>query len=226
MMLPGGRAFPRLALLALLLSACSPLPSGWIVPVTAEFGPGVRARATAVRLADGRLLSASHVLDDAGIAEGFCRLGRPGAPPRLTALTLADGRPAARLRAGEAEMDSRDCELAYRGGADLALLVAQGAPPQGAAPCATDTTPGQRVIVATRARTATARMGGEVLEADPRFGRYAVLPMRLEPGESGGGVFDAATRCLAGIVSQRALDDPQAAWIVPASVIRAFLAGG
>ncbi|RVT96996.1 hypothetical protein EOD42_11415 [Rhodovarius crocodyli] len=193
------------------------------MPVTAEFGPDVRARATAIRLADGRLLSASHVLDEAGIAEGFCRLGRPGPPPRLTALALADGRPAARLRSGEAEMDSRDCELAYRGGTDLALLAEPGPRVAGAAPCAADTTPGQAVIVATRARMARARMAGEAREADPRFGRYAVLPMRLEPGESGGGVFDAATRCLAGIVSQRALDDPGAAWIVPASTIRAFL---
>jgi hypothetical protein len=195
-----------------------------VVPVTADFSGVARSRATAVRLADGRLLSAAHILDDAGIAEGFCRLGRRDPPPRLSAVTIDPATPATRIRNGQARLNRADCELTYRGGADLALLAASG--PRGAALCETDTIPGQPVLVATRDRTTMARMGGEVAEENPANGRYALLPMRLEAGESGGGVFDASGRCLHGIVSQRALGDPDAAWIVRTSVIRAFLAGG
>ncbi len=208
-------------LLALALAGCAPaLPSHWVVPVTVEFGDIARARATAIRLADGTLLSAAHILDEAGIAEGWCRLGRRDPPPMLTALITPTG-PAQRLRAGTANL-SPDCELAYLRGEDLALLTARALP--GAAVCAQNPTPGQRVLVATRDRIAPARLDAETPEANPAFGSYAVLALRLEPGESGGGVFDAETLCLLGIVSQRALHDPDAAWIVPARVIRAFLA--
>lgn len=195
-----------------------------MVPITAEFSGVARARASAVRLADGRLLSAAHILDDAGIAEGFCRLGRRDPPPRLSAVSLGPGLPATRIRNGQAHLNPADCELTYRGGADLALLAAPG--PPGAVLCESDTTPGQPVLVATRDRVAAVRMGADVGEANPANGIYALLPLRLEPGESGGGVFDARRLCLHGIVSQRALDDPGAAWVVRTSVIRAFLAGG
>lgn len=195
-----------------------------MVPVTADFSGVASARATAVRLADGRLLSASHILDDAGMAEGFCRLGRRDPPPQLSAVSIGPGQPATRIRNGQARLNPADCELTYRGGADLALLAAPG--PRGAPLCDSDTTPGQPVLVATRDRVARAIMGGNASEANPANGIYAVLPMRLEPGESGGGVFDARLLCLHGIVSQRALDDPDAAWVVRTSVIRAFLAGG
>ncbi len=215
------------ALLALLLlagCATAPLPAGTVVPVTADFSGVARARATAVRLADGRLLSAAHILDDAGIAEGFCRLGRTDPPPRLSAVTLDPAQPATRIRNGQARLNPLDCELTYRGGADLALLAASG--PGGAALCESDTRAGQPVLVATRDRTTMARMGGDVAEANPANGTYALLPLRLEAGESGGGVFDPTRLCLHGIVSQRALGNPDAAWIVRTSVIRAFLAGG
>lgn len=209
-------------LVLLLLSGCAPaLPPHWIVPVTAEFGEAARARATAIRLADGTLLSAAHILDEAGIAEGWCRLGRRDAPPALTALITPAGH-LERLRVGAARLNRADCELAYLRGEDLALLA--GAPIPGAAVCAQDPRPGQRVLVATRDRIAPARLEAEIAEANPAFGRYAVLSLRLEPGESGGGVFDADSLCLLGIVSQRALHDPDAAWIVPARVIRGFLA--
>lgn len=209
-------------LLALVLAGCAPsLPPHWIVPVSVEFGEAARARATAIAMADGTLLSAAHVLDEAGIAEGWCRLGRRDPPPALTALTTPAGA-ARRLRAGTARLNRADCELAYLHGEDLALLAAPGLP--GAAVCAEDPAPGQRVLVGTRDRIATARLEAEVAEANPAFGRYAVLALRLEPGESGGGVFDAGGLCLLGIVSQRALHDPDAAWIVPARVIRRFLA--
>jgi len=218
----GRRARPCQAFLLLLLAGCAPaLPPHWIVPVTAEFGAAARARATAIRLDDGRLLSAAHILDEAGIAEGWCRLGRTDPPPALTMLTTPDG-VAHRLRAGRARLNRADCELAYLRGEDLAVLAAPALP--GAAVCAQDPAPGQRVLVGTRDRIAAARLQAEVAEANPAFGQYAVLPLRLEPGESGGGVFDADSLCLLGIVSQRALHDPDAAWIVPARVIRGFLA--
>lgn len=210
---------------ALLLTACAaPPPADLVVPVTVEFSGVARARATAVPLAGGVLLSAAHVLDEAGMAEGFCRLGRTDPPPRLSAVVVGPARIAARLRQGEARLNWADCELTYRDGADLALLqagIAGGVPL-----CAEDLRPGQSVLVATRDRTTLARMGADVAEADPQAGRYALLPMRLEAGESGGGVFDPAGRCLHGIISQRALGNPDAAWIVRTSVIRAFLAGG
>ncbi len=208
-----------------MLAGCAGgLPPGTVLPITAEFSGVARTRATAVRLADGRLLSAAHILDDAGIAEGFCRLGRRDPPPLLSALSIGPGLPATRIRNGLARLNTADCELAYHNGADLALLAAPGE--GGAVLCEADTSPGQPVLVATRDRVALGRMAGNVSEANPANGIYAVLTMRLEPGESGGGVFDAQRLCLHGIVSQRAPDDPQAAWVVRTSVIRAFLAGG
>ena len=215
----------RVLLAALLLAGCAaPLPGHLAVPVTVEFSGIARARATAVPLEGGRLLSAAHILDDAGMAEGFCRLGRRDAPPRLSAVVIDPAQPAARLRQGQARLNPADCELTYRGGADLALLSTGGG--RGAPLCASDLRAGQTVLVATRDRTTLARMGGDAAEADPIDGIYAVLPLRLEAGESGGGVFDPKLLCLHGIVSQRALGNPDAAWIVRTSTIRAFLAGG
>ncbi len=209
----------------LLLSACAtPPPGNLAVPVTVEFSGIARARATAVPLEGGQLLSAAHILDDAGMAEGFCRLGRRDAPPRLSAVLIDPAQPAARLRQGEARLNPTDCELTYRGGADLALLSTGGG--NGAPLCPTDLRPGQTVLVATRDRTTLARMGADVAEANPIDGSYALLALRLEAGESGGGVFDPGRLCLHGIVSQRALGNPDAAWIVRTSTIRAFLAGG
>jgi hypothetical protein len=80
------------------------------------------------------------------------------------------------------------------------------------------------VVVATRQRRFLTRLDGAAAERDPANGSYAVLPDRLEEGESGGGVFDAASGCLLGIVSQRDPDRPDRTWIVRAAVIRAFLA--
>ena len=215
----------KLIAAALLLAACAaPPPANLVVPVTVEFSGVARGRATAVPLEGGRLLSAAHILDDAGMAEGFCRLGRRDAPPRLSAVLIDPGQPAARLRQGQARLNPADCELTYRGGADLALLSTGGG--HGVALCAGDLHPGQTVLVATRDRTTLARMGADAAEANPVDGSYAVLPLRLEAGESGGGVFDPARLCLHGIVSQRALGNPDAAWIVRTSTIRAFLAGG
>lgn len=208
----------------LLLAGCAtPPPAGLVVPVTVEFSGEARARATAVPLEGGRLLSAAHILDEAGMAEGFCRLGRRDRPPRLSAVLIDPAQPAARLRQGQARLNPTDCELTYHGGADLALLSTGGG--RGAPLCGSDLRAGQTVLVATRDRTTTARMGADVAEANPADGSYALLPLRLEAGESGGGVFDPASLCLHGIVSQRALGNPDAAWIVRTSVIRAFLAG-
>ena len=212
------------ALLVLVLGACAAPTTGLVVPVTVEFSGVARGRATAVPLAGGRLLSAAHILDEAGMAEGFCRLGRRDTPPRLSAVVVGAGQPAARLRQGQARLNPVDCELTYQGGADLALLSTGGG--DGAVLCDDDLRAGQPVLVATRDRVAFARMGADVAEANPVDGSYALLPLRLEAGESGGGVFDPARLCLHGIVSQRALGNPDAAWIVRTSTIRAFLAGG
>lgn len=195
-----------------------------VVPVAAEY-PGIgTSRGTAVRLAGGRLLSASHILGPEGIAEGLCRARRPGipTPPRLS---VEGGGPAALLRAGEGVLDPRNCELAYRSGADLALL-ASPAPGPAATPCAEEPPPGAPVLVATRRGTVPGRLADEAREADPAMGTYRRLRAELIPGDSGGGVFEARTLCLAGIVSQRDPEDEGAAWIVRTETLRRFLAAG
>jgi hypothetical protein len=67
-------------------------------------------------------------------------------------------------------------------------------------------------------------MAGEAVEPEAANGRYAVLALRLEAGDSGGGVFDGASGCLLGIVSMRDPAEPGRSWLVRAATIRAFLA--
>ncbi len=209
--------------------------AGVVLPITAEFGASARARGTAVRLPNGLLLTAAHVVDEASLRESLCRRGRwPGEDaPYLSRLSvLVDGQdiPGARVAIGRSTFQPLSCELAYRDGADIAVLRLP-APPAGPVaarpapePCGEEPQPGQAVVVVTRDRRLRASIGGTARESIPALGSYAVLSARLEEGESGGGVFDSASGCLIGIVSQRDPENPDRTWLVRAPVIRAFLA--
>jgi Trypsin-like peptidase domain len=234
-----------LAVLA-ALGGCAPAgpvtPAGpQVATLTARFGAVAHARGSAVLLPGGLALTAAHVVDEASLREALCRMGRwPGEEmPYLAELALSlpgsQPVPATRVRLGRstfaplgasASGPAASCELAYRQGMDLALL--RLAAPLATAPpppvCATDPIPGQAVLVVSAAHLALARLEGEAAEADAANGRYAVLALRLEQGDSGGGVFDAATGCLLGIVSMRDPGVSGRTWLVRAAVIRAFLA--
>jgi hypothetical protein len=207
-------------------------PDARVLPVTALFGTSARARGSAVVLPQGRLLTAAHVVDEASVREALCRRGRWPAEeaPYLTGLGAGvTPAPATRERIGQSSFRARGCDLAYRNGADLALLRIEGAAavellPLGASICPAEPADGTTVVVATRQRRFLTRLDGAADERDPANGRYAVLPDRLEEGESGGGVFDAASGCLLGIISQRDPERPDRTWIVRAAVIREFLA--
>ncbi|WP_426959638.1 trypsin-like peptidase domain-containing protein [Muricoccus radiodurans] len=227
-----------LALVALGLSGCAATaPSPIVRPVALPVPPAapgaagfrVEVRAgraadcplvgTAVRIGEGRFLTAAHIVD--GTAMRMRNCGGPAMAPVI----VADGRPApARLvRQGEGELVPRVGPL-YRRGEDLAVLEAPGAPPGPVArPCGLGPDRGQSVVVASRLRVLEARAGGMVPESSPAYGAYAEIPMRMEPGESGAGVFDAASLCLLGVVSHRPDETPGVTRIVPAAAIRRFL---
>ena len=84
--------------------------------------------------------------------------------------------------------------------------------------------PAGATLTATDSGPVQGRLAGEVAEPEPANGQYAVLALRLQPGDSGGGVFDAASGCLIGIISMRDPAQPGHSWLVRAAVIRAFLA--
>ncbi len=228
------RLAPRLAAAAALAGcAAPPAPPELPAPLAlqASFGQLARAHGTAVALADGRVLTAAHVVDEASLREELCRLGRwPAEPaPFLAGLSLRPPGGAAvaatRLRLGRSTFTLQGCDLAYRAGQDLALLrPAEALPGPGATVCAADPLPGQAVAAFSGGQPVRGRLSGEAAEPEPANGRYAVLALRLEAGDSGGGVFDAATGCLLGIISMRDPAQPGHSWLVRAAVIRAFLA--
>ncbi len=224
---------PLPAILAALAGCANPGPAAAprVVALEARFGDMARARGSAVPLAGGLALTAAHVVDEASLREELCRLGRwpAEAAPYLAGLALrgADGVavPATRVRLGRSTFSRQGCDLAYRDGQDLALLRPAAALAEaGVAVCAADPLPGQWVEAFSAGRAVRGRMAGEAAEAEAANGRYAVLALRLEAGDSGGGVFDAASGCLLGIVSMRDPAAPGHSWLVRTAVIRAFLA--
>jgi hypothetical protein len=202
-----------------------------VLALEARFGTLARTRGSAVPLAGGLALTAAHVVDEASLREELCRLGRWPAEeaPYLVGLDLrgADGTaiPATRLRLGRSTFAQQGCDLAYRDGQDLALLQPAVAVAQaGAEICVADPAPGQWVETFSAGQPVRGRMAGEAVEPEAANGRYAVLALRLEAGDSGGGVFDGASGCLLGIVSMRDPAEPGRSWLVRAATIRAFLA--
>ena len=158
------------------------------------------ATGAAVHLGRGDFITASHVVDGTQPMMRGC-LDEAGGT-----VVSFQGRdvPAVIAHTGFAAFEP-GLGLRYLGGQDIALLhrpVLGDAPP--AAPlCATGPVPGQWVLVVTPLRVTASRVLGEMREATPAYGGYVELGMRLEPGESGGGVFDAVGHCLLGLVAHR-----------------------
>ncbi len=183
--------------------------------------PACDATGAVVHLGGGRFLTAAHVVD--GSAQRL-RGGCPPSPP--VALTVRGAPvPVALLRAGRDRVDPREGQR-YLAAEDLALLRAAGPMPGlgTATPCAADPAPGAAALLVTPRRSLRTRISGTHRDADPAFGSYLEIPVTLEPGDSGGAVFEATSGCLAGLVSHRDTDSP-ATRLVPASVIRRFLGG-
>ncbi|MBE9603278.1 trypsin-like peptidase domain-containing protein [Acetobacteraceae bacterium H6797] len=176
----------------------------------------------AVHLGQGRFLTASHVVDGTQPMLRGCLTG-PAQP-----IVSFQGRdvPAQVTHTGFAAFEP-GFGLRYLGGQDIALLqrpVLGDAPP--AAPlCASGPVPGQWVLVVTPLRMTASRVLGEMRESAPAYGGYTELAMRLEPGESGGGVFDAVGHCLLGLVAHREdVGGRQRTRIVEVAALRRFMA--
>lgn len=192
-------------------------------------GDPARCRATgaAIHLGQGRFVTAAHVVD--GSAQRM-RGGCPGGALPLVLSVAGSPAPARLVRAGQDRIDPGIGQR-YLGGEDVALVVPlRPLPSLGTATlCAGPPAAGTLALLVTPRRSQRTRLLGLVAEAEPRFGAYLEVPETLAPGESGGAVFEAASGCLAGLVSHR--DEPvsgQAApprtRLVPAPVVARFLA--
>jgi hypothetical protein len=184
------------------------------------------ATGAAVHLGGGRFVTAAHVVDGSvARLNGACR---DGAGP-LTLSVAGSVAPALLLRAGRDLVD-RDRNQRYLGGEDVALLRPTRALPSlgVAAPCAALPATGTPALLVTPQRNVRTRLLPLVRDADPRFGAYLEIPETLNPGESGGAVFDSASGCLVGLVSHRDEDGagPPRTRLVPGPVITRFLGGG
>lgn len=179
--------------------------------------PGCVGTGGAVHLGEGRWLTVAHLVD------GSSQVAR-GCPSSLLPIRIAPGGPARLLRAGQFRTDPGAGQR-YLGAEDLALLAAP-APSAVATLCADPPRPRQAALLATPRRQVMTRIDRLAGEHDPRFGTYVEVPLALEPGDSGGALFDVATGCLAGLVSHREEDGgPPRARLVPAAVIRRFVTG-
>jgi hypothetical protein len=171
----------------------------------------------AVHLGEGRWLTVAHLVDGSSQAARGC----PASP---LPIRVTPGGPARLLRAGPYRTDPGAGQR-YLGAEDLALLAAPAAAAM-ATPCADPPRPGQPALLAMPGRQIMTRIDRLAGEQDPRFGTYVEVPLALQPGDSGGALFDAATGCLAGLVSHREEDGgPPRARLVPAAVIRRFVTG-
>ncbi|MCI0754676.1 trypsin-like peptidase domain-containing protein [Teichococcus vastitatis] len=222
---------------ALLLAACAvpewPQERDSLAAVSAGTAPNCRSSGVAVHIGRQRFLTAAHLVDGTQALLHGCAppSGRHAGvdldrSPGPASLSFA-GRewPAEVLRTGQADL-AAGIGTFYVGGRDVALLRTGPLPPGAPALplCATAPRPGQRVMVETPRRRTVTEIAALVREASPLHGGYAELPLRLEPGESGGAVVDVAGACLAGLVSHR--QERDGIWrtrFVPAPVLRAFL---
>ena len=90
--------------------------------------------------------------------------------------------------------------------------------------CAGPPAPGTPALLVTASQSVRTRITRLAPESEARFGAYLEIPLHLEPGQSGGALFEAASGCLAGLVSHRDEDGgPARARLVPASTIRRFV---
>ncbi|MGG5812035.1 trypsin-like peptidase domain-containing protein [Falsiroseomonas sp. CW058] len=223
------------ALVALLLpAACAappparaPDPALAAAAAVAEIRSGAPPRCdatgAATHLGGGRFVTAAHVVDgSAQRLRGDC----PPGPPAVLLSVRGAPAPAVLLRAGRDRVD-RGIGQRYLAGEDVALLRPAAALPQlgAATPCAADPAPGAPVLLVSPVRALRTRISDIHRDRDPAFGSYLEIPVALQPGESGGAVFEAASGCLAGLISHRDGDaGPPGTRLVPASVIRRFAA--
>lgn len=222
------RAAGLLLLLLLLLGGCAaPEAALPLAGLRAGLGPDCLATGAATHIGRGRFLTAAHLVDGTQPLLHGCA---PGAAPPSIRFQGRD-HAAELLRAGQADLgpglDPLSLGTVYVGGRDVALLRVAGLRPGAAALplCAGAPWPGQPVLVLTPRRHATSHIAGLRPEAKALHGAYAEMPLRLEPGESGGAVVDASVPCLLGLVSHRAEAGgrPAGTRLVPAPVLRAFL---
>lgn len=225
---PGRRAAALLC--ALLLPAACAAPGAtrdWpeerdsLAAVSAGPGPECRSSGVAMHIGRRRFLTAAHLVDGTQALLHGCGQGAAPASLRFAGRNWE----AEILRKGQADL-AAGIGTFYVGGRDVALLRTAPLPPDvPALPlCAAPPRPGQRVLVDTPRRRAVTEIAALVREASPLHGGYAELPLRLEPGESGGAVIDLGGACLAGLVSHR--QERDGLWrtrIVPSPVLRAFV---
>lgn len=222
----GYRAAPLLLGL-LSLAGCAAAPGSapptraGLAALRAGPGPGCISTGAAVHVGRQRFLTAAHLVDGTQPLLHGC--ARDSGPPwiRLAGREV----PAELMRAGQADLEA-GIGTFYVGGRDVALLRTALLPPETPALrlCPDPPRLGQPVEVVTPRRAARSEITGIVRESSPLHGSYAELPLRLEPGESGGAVIDARLACLLGLVSHREEGTGGARTrIVPSPVLRAFI---
>lgn len=193
-----------------------------VIAVGSSTGGACRANGSAVHLGQGRFVTVAHIVD--GSAQQL-RGGCPAVRPALM-LAMGDTRlPATLAAVGRYRIDPVIGQR-YFGAEDLALLTLQRvAPPMPAATLCTATTPpGTPAVLVTATGAIRTRVMRLAAEAEAQFGTYLEIPIHLEPGASGGALFEAQSGCLAGLVSHRDDDGgPPRARLVPADTIRRFV---
>jgi len=217
---------------ALLLGLLTPLAGCAVAPEAAATrvglallragpGPGCIHTGAAVHVGRQRFLTAAHLVDGTQPLPHGCARGGIPSWVRLAGREL----PAELMRAGQADLEAGTGAF-YVGGRDVALLRAAPLPPGTPALrlCPDPPRAGQTVEVVTPRRVARSEIAGIVRESSPLHGSYAELPLRLEPGESGGAVIDTRLSCLLGLVSHREEREGRTRTrIVPSPVLRAFI---
>jgi len=184
------------------------------------------ASGAAIHLGGGRFVTAAHVVDGSvQRLRGFCPEAAAGGRPPILLGVRGTEQPARVVRAGQDRVDPGIGQR-YFVGEDLALLAPlRPLPSLGAATlCATPPAPGTPALLATPLRSIRTRITGPWADPDPAFGAYLEIPETLNPGESGGAVFDSASGCLVGLVSHRDSDGgPPSTRLVPAATIARFI---
>jgi hypothetical protein len=197
------------------------IPDAFRAELRAGRAPDCPVRGDAVYLGEGRFLTAAHLVD--GIVPLLRRC--TGTPIQPTIRYAGRVLPVKLLRVGQGYIEPGIGPM-YQHGEDLALLQAPiPLPGPAARPCKDGPRRGQAVLVFSAWRKESAQAGVLVPEARAEDGAYADIRMAMKEGESGAGVYDAASFCLLGVVSHRPDATPDRVRIVPAGTIRTFLGG-
>lgn len=198
------------------------LAAAALVEVASSTGGRCRATGSAVHLGNGLYLTVAHVVDGSNQRmRNDCPVVRPALTLKLRGVTV----PATLVFAGRYRIDPVFGQR-YFAAEDLALLTPQQAGPSlpAAALCAAPPLPGAPAVLVFTSHATRTRITRLAAEPDIEFGAYLEIPVQLEPGASGGALFDATSGCLSGLVSHRDNDNgPPVARLVPASTIRRFV---